>query len=87
MRLKEHQQAIELAAAGRFERGANLGRVMAVIINHGDLIYYALDVKAATHAGELNEAFTDQISRHAQVERDCRGSRRVADIVYARRMR
>src|SRR6266568_871706 len=64
MRLKEHEQAIELAAAGRFERGANLGRVMAVIIDNCNVIDYALDVKAASHTGKLHEAFADQVSRN-----------------------
>src|SRR5260370_32052906 len=53
MGLKEHQQAIELAAASGFERGANLGRVMTVVIDHGDVIDDALDVKAAAHSGKL----------------------------------
>src|SRR2546430_2725541 len=64
MRLKEHEQAIELAAAGRFERDANLGRVMTVVIDHGDLIDHALDVKSTAHAGKFEEAFADQASRN-----------------------
>src|SRR5713226_2978614 len=87
MGLKEHEQAIELAAAGGFKRGANLDRVMTVVIDHGDVIDHALDVKAAPHAGKLNKAFADQVGRNIQVQRDSRGSRRVADIVHARRMR
>src|SRR6266850_758409 len=86
MRLKEHEQAIELAAAGRFERSANFGRVMTVVIDHGDVIDYTFDVKAAAYAGKFDEAFADQVSRNIQVERDCRRGRRVADIVNARRM-
>src|SRR6266481_9387283 len=64
MRLKKHEQAIELAAAGRFERGADLDRVMTVVIDHGDVVHYALDVKAAAHTGKFDEAFADQISRN-----------------------
>src|SRR6266849_9466490 len=71
MGLKEHEQAIELATTGRFECGANLGRVMTVIIDHGDVIDRALDVKTAVHPGKLDEAFADQISRNIQVECDC----------------
>src|SRR5258708_1221609 len=52
MRLKQHQQPIELAAAGGFEGGADLGRVMAVVIDHGDVIHHTLDVKTAAHAGK-----------------------------------
>jgi len=47
MGLKEHQQAIELAAAGRFERDADLDRVMTVVIDHGDFVNHTPDVKAA----------------------------------------
>src|SRR5437016_3191078 len=65
MRLKEHEQAIELAAACRFERGADLGRVMTVVIDHSDLIDHALDVKSTAHAGKFEEAFADQVSRNA----------------------
>src|SRR6267143_6266955 len=87
MRLKEHEQAIELAAAGRFERSANFGRVMTVVIDHGDVIDYTFDVKAAAYAGKFDEAFADQVSRNVQVQRDCGCRRRVADIVHARWMR
>ena len=59
MRLKEHQQAIELAAAGGFESGANFDRVVAVIIDHGDVVDDALDVKAAADTGKIDEAFAD----------------------------
>src|SRR5712664_1011981 len=79
MRLKEHEQAIELAAAGRFEGGANLDRVMTVMIDHGDVIHNALDVKAAAHAGKFDEAFADQVIWNIQVQRDCRCRCRVAD--------
>src|SRR5216683_5146072 len=64
MRLEEHEQAIELATAGRFECRANLDRVMTVIIDHGNVIHHALDIKATAHAGKLNKTFADQVSRN-----------------------
>src|SRR6266850_5168504 len=87
MRLKEYEEAIELAASGSFECGADLDRVMTVVIDYGDVVNYTLDVKAAAHAGKFDEAFADQVSRNAYVQRDRRGGRCVADIVHARRMR
>src|SRR5260370_15171499 len=87
MRLKEDEQAIELAAAGRFERGQSLDRMMTVIIDNGDVIDHALDVQAAAHADTFAEAFADQIGRNIQVQRDRGCRRRVADIMHARRMR
>src|SRR5260370_32872056 len=87
MRLKEDEQAIELAAAGGFEGGANLRRVMAVVIDPGDAIDDALDVKAAAHSGKLDKAFADEVRRNIQVQRDGGGRRGVADIVQAGRVR
>src|SRR6266436_5967954 len=43
--LKENEQAMELAAARSFERRTNLRRVMAVVVNHGDVVDHALDVE------------------------------------------
>src|SRR6267142_122269 len=59
MRLKEHEQAIELAAAGRFERGADFHRVVAVVIDDGDVVHVALDVEPAAHPGKFGETFAD----------------------------
>src|SRR2546422_568737 len=87
MGLKEHEQAIELAAACRFERGANRGGVMTIIIDHGDVIDDTLDVKAAAHPSKLDEAFADQVRRNIQIKCDGRRRRCVADIVHARRVR
>src|SRR6267143_1769305 len=87
MRLKEHQQPIELAAAGRFESGANLSGVMTIVIDHGDVVDDALDVKAATHSGKFEEAFADQVRGNVQIQRDGRCLCCVADIVHAWRVR
>ena len=65
MRLKEDEQAIELAASGRLERGADLDRVMTVVIDHRDVVNYALDVKTPAHTGKFDEPFADQVSRNA----------------------
>src|SRR5260370_17198846 len=60
---------------------------MAVVIDHGDAIDDALDVKAAAHSGKLDKAFADQVRRNIQVQRDGGGRRGVADIVHAGRVR
>src|SRR5258708_8944663 len=85
MRLKENQQPIELAAARGFERGANLGRMMAVVVNQGNPVDGALDVKAAAYACELFEALADQVRGNIQIQRHGSGSGGVADVVNARR--
>src|SRR5882724_8114874 len=86
MRLKEHQQPIEFAAAGRFQRGANLDGVMTIVINDGDVIHDALDVKTAAHSGKFGKAFADQVGCNVQIERHGSRGRSVAHIVHARRM-
>src|SRR5438552_780822 len=87
MRLEEHKQAIELASAGRFERGANFGGVMAIVVNDGNVVDHALDIKAAAHAGKLSETFADQVSGNVQIEGNGGGRRSVANVVHAGRMR
>jgi hypothetical protein len=61
MRLEQDEQAIELAATCCFESGADFGGVMTVVIDDGDVVDDALDVKAAAHAGKLSEAFADEV--------------------------
>src|SRR5258708_26858322 len=63
MRLEEHEQAIELADARRFERGADFGWVMAVIIDYRDVVDHAFDVKTAAHARGFCEALPDPVCR------------------------
>src|SRR5690348_17100444 len=87
MRLKEHEYAVELAAAGGLEGGANFRRMMAVVVNYRDVVYDAFDVEAAADACKFSEAFANQIAGNVQVERDRRGGRGVADVVYARGVR
>ena len=87
MRLEEHQQAIELAAARGFQRGANFGRVMAVVVDHHDVVDHALDIKAAADARKLGETFLDQVGRDVQIERHACSGGGVANVVNARRMR
>src|SRR6267143_1567581 len=60
---------------------------MTVVIDHGDIVNHTLEVKAAAHAGKLDEAFADQVSRNIKVQRDRRCCRCIADIVHARRIR
>src|SRR6267154_1852988 len=48
-----------------FTRHARDGRFAGrIVIEHGDVVHYALDVKAAAHTGKFDEAFADQISRN-----------------------
>ena len=61
MRLEEHQQAVELANFSGFERGANLHRVVAVIVDHGNVVHDALNVEAPAYARKLAQRLANQL--------------------------
>src|SRR5882724_13666136 len=86
MRLEEHQQPIELAAARRFQRGADFHWVVAVVIDDGDVVHDPFDIKPAAHPGKFGETFADQISGNIQIERHRSCSRGVAHVVHSRWM-
>src|SRR5277367_2499908 len=86
VRLKENEQAVELAATRRFERGANFGGVMAVVVDHGDVVHDTLQVEPASHAGKFRESFAYQVSRNVEIKRDRSGRSGVSHVVHSRRM-
>src|SRR5882724_5389537 len=59
MRLKEHEQTVKLASASGFERGANFRRVMAVVVDYGDVVHCAFYVEAAPDASEIRQSLAD----------------------------
>src|SRR5882762_7729947 len=59
VRLEEHQQAIELADSCGFQSGPDFGRVMAVVVDHRNVVDRALNVEAPTNAGKLAETFAN----------------------------
>src|ERR1700677_4029921 len=87
VRLKQHEQAFVTATARGFERGANFGGMMAVIVNQGDAAKLAFDFEAPAYAGKLCEARANQVCR--DVERKAHGGSRsgVAHVVNSRRRR
>src|SRR5713101_3390054 len=87
VRLEEQPQAIELANTRGFERGADFGGVMAVIVDHGNVVDRAFNVEAPADSREFAEAIADQLRGHVEVEGDSRCGRGVAHIVDARRMK
>src|SRR5262245_52784224 len=66
--LEEDEDTVELAAASCFERGSDFDGVMAVIVDDGDIVDDAFDIKAAADAGELSETFADQVAGHVEIE-------------------
>ena len=73
------------AAARGFERGANFGGMMAVVVDQRDAVEDAFDFEAAADAGKFREARADQVRRNIQRKRDGGGSGGVAHIVNSRR--
>ncbi len=59
MRLEKHQQAVKLATASRFERGANLRRVVTVVVDYGDVVDRAFYVEAAADASKIRQSLAD----------------------------
>ena len=74
-----------MAAARGFERGANLDRVVAVVVDQRDAVDDALDLEAPAHAGEILQARANQIRRDIEIERDGGGGGGIAHVVNARR--
>ena len=69
VRLKKHEQAFVPAAPRGFQRGANLRRMMAVIVNQRDAVEHAFDLEPAADAGEFRQPRANQIRRNIQRER------------------
>ena len=87
MRLEQHEQAIEFAAARGFERGANFRGMMAVIVHDRDVVHRAFNVEAAADAGKFRQAFANQVGGDVQIEADSSRGGSVPHIVDAGRMR
>src|SRR3990172_7267659 len=64
------------------ERGPDLRRVMAVIVDDGDPVDLALDLEAALHAAETPERGTDYLDVDVELPRHGDRGETVIDIVY-----
>ena len=67
VRLEQHVNASKAAGARGRERGANLGGVMAVVVDHGDAALRAAHLKAAVHAAEMPPALRESSRRECRV--------------------
>ena len=52
------------ALAGGGEGGANLGGVVAIVVNHGDAADGAAELKAAVDSSEMTQALGDLLGRN-----------------------
>src|ERR1700688_5195027 len=87
MRLEQHQQAIKFANFGGFQCGANFYRVMAVVVDDGDVVGHAFYIEPAPNSGKFCQTIADQFDRHAQIQSHGRCCGGVAHVVNAWRVR
>ena len=82
MRLKHHQHATAEPAC-RGERGANLGGMMPVVVDHAHASRFAARLEAAAHAAEPRQRLGDQREAHLDLETDRDRRQRVQHVVVA----
>ena len=83
VRLEEDVDAGEAAVAGGAEGGEDLGGVVAVVVDDGDVVDDAFDLEAAVDATEGGEAGGDLVGRDAELDADGDGGGGVEDVVAA----
>ena len=85
VRLEQHQRAARAgAAAQRLERRADLGRVVAVVVDHQHAARLAAHLEAAVDAGEGREPLLDRLEGQLEVEAHGHRGERVRHVVGAR---
>src|ERR1700730_15622571 len=77
MRLKDSHDAPAKSRARRRERGANLHRMMPVIVKYEATRRFAFDFEAPGKAGERRERARGRVERDAQLECDADRRKRV----------
>ena len=75
--------AAKLAKLRGGERGANLGGMMAVIVDHRDAAGLAAHLKAAIDAGIAGDGLANRFQRDVQLQADRDGGRGVQHVVNA----
>src|SRR5262245_29475880 len=53
VRLEEDQQAVKFAAARSLKRGADFRWMVAIVVDDGDVVHRALDVKTPAHSAKF----------------------------------
>ncbi len=86
VRLKDHVDLAARAGARRLQRGANLGGVVAVIIDNGHAARLAALLEAPVDAAKVLEPFGNLLRRNFKLPRNGDGGRGVQHIVPAGNM-
>ena len=86
MRLKYHVDLLEAALSGGRQRGANLGRMMAIVVNHADPGCLAAQLEPPVYAAEIFQRRADVIGSDIETDSHCNGCGGVQNVVYSRHM-
>src|ERR1019366_8036740 len=84
VRLEDHMHAAKSALTGGGQRGSDLRRMMAVIVNHADARSLALELEAAVHAAKTVERGTNLLRGNVERGAHRNRRRRVQHVVRAR---
>src|SRR6266404_2268778 len=82
VRLEDDVHAMESALASGSESGANLGRMVSVVVNHADAGGLTPKLEATVHAAEVIECGADVVGRDIEggAYRNCRC--RIQNVMY-----
>src|SRR4051812_40564785 len=84
MRLEQsNDAALRIAAARGIERGADLGRMMRVVVDDKRAVVIAEDLKAPVDAEELGDPGSGPLGADAELPRDGDRGERVPHVVLA----
>ena len=83
MRLEDGEYAAEIAEFGGRERGADLGGMMAVVVDHRDTARLAASLESAIDAGVGSDPLTNRIERDVEFQADGDGRGGVQHVVHA----
>src|SRR5271165_2332847 len=81
MRLKDDVDAAVVTVAGGAEGGADFGRVVSVVVNHGDAAHGTLDLEAPVNAAKVLYPLRDGLGFQLQLVGDGHCGCRVENIV------
>ena len=84
MRLKDHVDLAKAALPGSRQRGANLGGMMAVVVDYADPRGLAAQLETPVHAAEFLQGHANVIRLDIEADSHRNGRRRVQNVVRAR---
>src|SRR5271165_1342120 len=84
--LEDNVNAPKAALARGGQSGAYLRGMVAVVVDHGDAIHPAFELKATVHSVEVRQSFANLVDGNVESEPDGDGCGGVANVVFAGHM-